>query len=226
MASAIVFAPSDPLVVYVAAGEHNCMVHHSRCPPVTGLAVSHDGGTTWQDLAPGQFSGQAVLDLTVDPFSANTVYAAAETGLFSSTNGGASWERFNGLPEGQARMIAVSPADSQLLMTSIHERGFFVSHDGGESWQQVTAGLEPNGSHHKVVFDPVNPHVVYTTDTFSGIYQSSDGGLTWRQINDGLDSRAVTGLAISSDGRTVYAGTNGAGVYRLDVHLDGTPSSP
>jgi photosystem II stability/assembly factor-like uncharacterized protein len=107
------------------------------------------------------------------------------------------------------------------LLTSIHERGFFVSRDGGASWEHISSGLEANGSHHKVVFDPTNAQVVYTTDAFSGVYRSMDGALTWMQINDGLDSRAVTGLAVSGDGQHVYVGTNGAGVYRLD--LNGQP---
>lgn len=218
MASTIVFAPADPTVVYVAAAEHNCMVHHTNCPPSNGLAISRDNGETWQDLSGGQLSGQGITDLAVDPFDASIVYVAAETGVFKSTDYGANWQRFSGLPEGQGRTIAVSPIDSLFLLTSIHERGFFISHDGGVSWQQISSGLEPNGSHHKVVFDPSNPHIIYTTDTFSGVYRSIDGGLTWLQINGGLDSRAVTGLAISADGQHLYVGTNGAGVYRLDVN--------
>jgi photosystem II stability/assembly factor-like uncharacterized protein len=221
MASAIVFAPSDALVVYVASAEHNCMVHHTACPPTTGLAVSHDGGKTWQDISAGPLLGQGVTDLAVDPFDPSTVYAAADDGLYRSSDAGASWRRLGGLPEGQARMVAVSPADSATLLTSLHELGFYISRDTGAAWEQVTAGLEANGSHHKAVFDPTDAQVIYTTDTFSGVYRSADGGRTWAQINDGLDMRAVTGLAISSDGQHVYVGTNGAGVHRLD--LNGQP---
>jgi hypothetical protein len=49
------------------------------------------------------------------------------------------------------------------------------------------------------------------------MYLSEDGGARWVQINNGLRMRAVRGLAISADGKHVYAGTNGEGVFRLDV---------
>jgi len=221
MASTIVFAPSDPTVVYLGAADHNCMVHHTSCVPTIGLAVSHDGGTTWQDLSAGELHGQGITDLAVDPFDASLVYAAAENGVFQSTDSGASWRRLEGLPEGQGRMVAVSPVDASFLLTSIHERGFYASDDGGDSWRQVTSGLESNGSHHRVVFDPTDAQIAYTTDTFSGVYRSTDGGQTWLQINAGLDMRAVTGLGISADGQHIYVGTNGAGVYRMD--LNGQP---
>jgi len=224
MASAIVFAPSDPLVVYVATAEHNCMVHHTLCPPTNGLAVSQDGGATWQDISAGPLLGQGIVDLAVDPLDPLTVYAAAEDGLYRTDDAGLNWLRLDGLPEGMARMVAVSPIDSATLLTSFHELGFYISHDSGATWDQVTAGLEANGSHHKAVFDPTNPQLIYTSDAFSGVYRSADGGLTWEQINRGLDMRAATGLGISSDGQHLYVGTNGAGVYRLD--LNGQPPVP
>jgi len=224
MASTIAFAPSDPTVVYLGAADHNCMVHHTSCVPTIGLAVSRDGGTTWQDLSAGELHGQGITDLAVDPFDATVVYAAAETGLFQSADGGVSWRRFDGLPGGQGRMVAVSPVDASFLLTSIHERGLFVSRDGGVSWRQISSGLESNGSHHRVVFDPTNARIAYTTDTFSGVYRSTDAGLTWLQINTGLDMRAATALGVSADGQHVYVGTNGAGVYRLD--LNGQPPVP
>ena len=45
--------------------------------------------------------------------------------------------------------------------------------------------------------------------------------MTWVRINDGLRMRTATGLAIARDGRHVYVGTDGEGVFRLD--LDGSP---
>ena len=47
-------------------------------------------------------------------------------------------------------------------------------------------------------------------------------GASWQALNDGLRMRAVNALALSADGRHLYAGTEGEGVYRLD--LDGEPS--
>jgi photosystem II stability/assembly factor-like uncharacterized protein len=62
---------------------------------------------------------------------------------------------------------------------------------------------------------------MYASDHFSGVYRSDDGGQSWRQINASLRTRDVNRLAISGDGRHLYAATEGGGVYRLD--FDGEP---
>jgi hypothetical protein len=36
-------------------------------------------------------------------------------------------------------------------------------------------------------------------------------------MNDGLINRAVACLDISSDGKVLYAGTYGGGVYRMEI---------
>jgi uncharacterized protein (TIGR03437 family) len=59
--------------------------------------------------------------------------------------------------------------------------------------------------------------VIYAGDALTGVYRSQDAGQTWEQINQGLRTRAVMALAISSDGGTLYAATQGEGVFRLDL---------
>ena len=111
-----------------------------------------------------------------------------------------------------------------VVLGGVDGLGVYVSTDGGQTWQEGVAGLEPNGSLHDILFDPTNPQVVYTSDYRSGVYRSTDGGLTWVKINNGLHVRASLGLAISADGQHLYVGTDGVGVYRLD--LSGEPPAP
>jgi photosystem II stability/assembly factor-like uncharacterized protein len=84
--------------------------------------------------------------------------------------------------------------------------------------------LSPEASVTDIVFDPVDPETVYLADLFSGVYRSVDGGSTWLAINNRLFSRSVNALALSSDGLHLYAATEGAGVFRLD--LNGQPPQP
>ena len=50
---------------------------------------------------------------------------------------------------------------------------------------------------------------------------STDGGAAWVPINEGLSTRAVTAIAISSEGNVHYAATEGEGVFRLgEIELD------
>jgi photosystem II stability/assembly factor-like uncharacterized protein len=227
-----VFAPSDSKSVYVGLCFDWCVMGHEpdeSCEaPGAGVLASHDGGTSWQRAVDDHLRDVCVLDVAVDPTDAQTLYAAATTGTFKTTDGGASWAPLTELSEGMlVRTVAVSPEDPQYLLVGVEGIGVFVSDDGGRTWREGVAGLQPNGSLHDIVFDPTNPQVIYASDYRSGVYRSADGGLTWAQLNDGLRTRSVLGLSISADGKHLYVASNGEGIFRLD--LGGQPpleSSP
>ncbi len=219
-AGVIEFAPSNPRVIYMGGAGHNTMIYIDYFSG-SGMMISTNGGESWENIAGPEFIHASILDIGIDPHDPETVYAATQNGLFKSTNSGGDWRSVLGLPEGAARTIGISPENPDMVFTGIENIGFYLSQDGGSSWQQIASGLEPNGSHRDLVFDPTNPQIVYLADLLSGMYRSSDGGLSWVKINNGLSTRAVTGLSISSDGQHLYAGTNGEGVFRLD--LSGTP---
>lgn len=63
--------------------------------------------------------------------------------------------------------------------------------------------------------------VVYAADIQTGVYRSTDAGQTWIRMNDGLRTRAVKSVAISADGMTLYAATEGEGVFRIDLTAAG-----
>ncbi len=229
--SVIVFAPSDPSTVYAGIAGAGCTLMHEPCFSGLGVVASHDGGTSWKLSTDEQLRDLAVIDLAVDPTNAQVVYAAAETGLFKSTDGGVTWARVSGLPDGvRVRAVAASPGDPQRVMAGVEGLGIYTSTDGGGLWRESNAGLEPNNSLHDIVFDPINSEIVYASDQFSGVYRSSNGGQTWERINNGLRTRAATGLAISANGQHLYVATNGEGVFRLDLSGEspqpGTQATP
>jgi photosystem II stability/assembly factor-like uncharacterized protein len=47
-----------------------------------------------------------------------------------------------------------------------------------------------------------------------GVLCSADAGRTWHNESGDLPFRSVSGLQISPDGRWLFAGTTGEGVYR------------
>jgi len=220
MAAVIEFAPSNAKVIYMGGASANTMVHPENFSG-QGIAVSKDQGITWENITGDGFNHVPVMDIAIDSSDPKIVYAATQNGLFKSTNSGEDWTSFSGLPQGAARTTGISPKNPDMLFAGIELMGFYLSQDGGVSWQQVSAGLEPNGSHRDLVFDPSNPQIVYLADLMSGVYRSTDGGKSWKKINNGLSTRAVTSLSISSNGQHLYAGTNGEGVFRLD--LNGKP---
>jgi photosystem II stability/assembly factor-like uncharacterized protein len=77
--------------------------------------------------------------------------------------------------------------------------------------------LEPTAVILDLVIDRTAPGVVYAADQRMGVYRTDDGGRFWSQAGTGLSTRAVRGLALSSDGGTLYAATDGEGIFRLDL---------
>src|SRR5207249_11966289 len=56
--------------------------------------------------------------------------------------------------------------------------------------------------------------VIYVASR-GGVHKSDDGGTTWRAVNRGLASLNIRSLVQSpTDPKTLYAGTNGSGLYR------------
>jgi photosystem II stability/assembly factor-like uncharacterized protein len=219
--SVIVYAPSDPSVVYAGSADHNTMVLSETYEGGEGVIVSYDGGTSWANITGSEFLGAPVTDLFVDPTDFQIAYAATQRGLFKTADGGQSWTRLSGLPGEEVRSVGISPADPSHILAGLYGRGLYLSSDGGGNWQQISAGLEPNGNHRDIIFDPTNPDVVYTSDIASGVYRSEDGGLSWFKLSKGLTNRSATGLSLSADGLHLYAATSGGGVYRMD--LNGQP---
>jgi len=144
------------------------------------------------------------------------------SGFVISSDGGQNWEpRGTGLPFIYSENLAVHPLYLDLMFTGVHDegsiggQGLYKSIDGGQTWARKDAGLEPNAEIADVVVDPTNTDIAYCADYLSGVYGTLNGGESWFPINDGLDHRTINVLAITSDGSVLYAGIEGAGVYRL-----------
>ncbi len=150
MAAVIEFAPSNARVLYMGGASANTMVHPENFSG-QGIAVSKDGGETWESVTGLEFNHVPVMDIAIDPSDPEIVYAATQNGLFKSTNSGEDWTSFTGLPQGATRTVGISPKNPDMLFAGIELIGFYSSQDGGVSWQQVSAGLEPNGSHRDLV---------------------------------------------------------------------------
>jgi ligand-binding sensor domain-containing protein len=79
--------------------------------------------------------------VAADPGQPGRLFAAAEEGLFRTTDDGASWQRLGGALDGEdVEAVLVGP-DGKVYAGTFH--GVFRSDDGGESWTSLAAGL-PN----------------------------------------------------------------------------------
>lgn len=218
------FAPSDPSVVYLSATPSICVEQALQdLDPLecerkgVGIYVSLDGGTTWTYTDRDRSVGKGIITLAVHSLDSNTVLAATyPDGIVKTTDGGENWiEIKNGLPSIAVREIAYDPMNPDIVFAGVMKGGLYRSENGGKTWTHSSAGMEPNSYITSIVIDPVDTQHVYAGDSLSGVYHSADGGKTWELINEGLDHKSVNSLTISSDGSVIYAGIEGAGVYRL-----------
>jgi photosystem II stability/assembly factor-like uncharacterized protein len=213
----IVFSEVEPEVAYLSFGSAGCVyMDFPKCAEGgQGIFISRDDGETWQDANDEQTQEFNVLSLAVDPTDPSTVYAAAgRNGIYRSRNYGDVWEKLS--LECRAWSIAFHPVEPDKMYAGCRGK-LLITSNGGESWISSSAGLPPEGLFKAIVIDPSSPEDVWVADYLSGIYHSSDGGQSWESQNEGLTVRAVTDLAISQDGQTLYAATHGGGVYRLST---------
>jgi len=217
---ALSFATSNPDVIY-AAMCNDCNFYPPSAEKLRSYGVwkSTDGGTTWREASDTNIADQNVTALAVDSGQDEVVYAGTKNaGIFKSLNGGSTWELMSdGLRVLDIRALAIDPRSPQTLYVGAENGGIYKSADGSASWAAASSGMDPEAAIRDIVIDPTNPQVLYAADLRTGVYRSPDGAKTWVKINEGLRTRAVKALAISADGKILYAATEGEGVFRLDL---------
>ncbi len=65
------------------------------------------------------------------------------------------------------------------------------------------------------IIDYLDPDVIYASTSLGGVFLTEDAGVTWTPLNTGLFHKNVTAIKVDAvDHRTVYAGTEGGGIFR------------
>ncbi|MCP4655555.1 MAG: hypothetical protein GY856_09070, partial [bacterium] len=137
--SAIAVAPSDPDRVVVGLSDGT--IHRSDQALHTGAS------SEWP--ASRARAGGWVSYLAFDPDDADVVYATYTTfggkHVFTSTDGGASWQQIDGngprrLPNIPVHSIVVDPTDPRRLYVGT-DLGVFVSTTGGRRWAVESTGF-------------------------------------------------------------------------------------
>jgi len=183
-----------------------CFAVHPREPDTLlvgtqdrGVLRSRDAGRSW---APLGLAEQPVKALALSPREPDTVYAGTRPArLHRSDDGGATWRELAGFrripgrwwwfspaePPWQAyvQAIAVSPAESALVLAGIEFGAVVRSADGGASWSGHRAGALRDC--HQLRFHASDGRYVYQAGgTGGGAAWSRDGGTTWEKAGRGL----------------------------------------
>jgi len=116
----------------------------------------------------------------------DTLYAATDTGVFKTTDGGQSWmQTSDGLAPGTVYDPAFDPGGKDIRV--------------------------PASRVFDLALDPTNPLVLYAA-TAAGVYKTKDGGDNWYAVNFGLPLRSDGSiffhdrvLEVDATGRVLYA---------------------
>lgn len=176
-------------------------------------------GLSWS-AGSGAVATSNVFGVAADPVRSGVVFAATLSGVFRTTDAGASWLPVNqGLAGGSG--FAIATASNSVYVGT--QAGLFKSTDDGASWTKAWTTLTTDGV-SAIAVAPGAPSVLYAgTFAFgrpgpgplgSGVFKSVDGGSSWSAVNTGLDGSAVFAVGVSpADSATVLTAVEG-GVYR------------
>lgn len=92
----------------------------------------------------------------------------------------------------------------------------YRSTDSGMNWDPPRA-VPPLTNPTNMTSLAAAGDAVFAGNMIDGVYRSLDQGATWTRFNDGLSGAALRVFTITVRGDSVYAGTDGAGVYVRDV---------
>lgn len=183
----------------LVAGTDNCDVH-----------ISNDNGATWTHTSDGMIdlvagTRPAVYDVAI---SGTTIFAATDSGVYSSTDNGTHWTLGNNALRDTA--VHALYTNGTVLLAGSYS-GIYASLNNAATFSFAGTGFTA----HNVSALTANGATVYAGSNEGGVFSAAAGiAPTWTQIKTGLESAASTPVSsLTADGTNVFAGTLGSGVF-------------
>lgn len=213
--SVLAFAvdPGNPAVFYAEISSNRLM-------------KSEDSGQSWSQTGfnPPWAVNARPEALLVDPTTTpSTLYAGTNTGIYRSTDGGATWYDFNGglstYHHKDIDKIIRDPRTNTIYAAGYSSGLFRLEKDaiGGGTWQKLKYW-----SIYDFAVDPSDSANLYFG--YDGVFKSGNGGASWSYFTAGwpsTDSGDADAYSIAIDpfnSGIIYA-TSGDGLYRWDDDL-------
>ena len=155
--------------------------------------------------------------MAADCFEPETLYVYTSTGMYITTDLGASFTKVDQyIPDGCT--LTASPEKAGDVWLSTPMGGVYLLTDYGKGEMQrkniQSAKAFAIGA-AKDANSPMTLYAIGTNDDRFGVYRSLDSGDTWERINDDMHQFGSIGDSLAADLRTygqIYFGTNGRGI--------------
>ena len=110
------------------------------------------------------------------------------------------------LGQNHVHTIVIMPHNPNVIYMGAHYH-LYKSSDGGVKWRPLV-----NQMMLSMALDPAHPSTLYAVSSKRGLLKTTDGGVHWRPSAAGIPVGRVTGVAVDSNSRAVFA--YGLGIYR------------
>ncbi len=181
----LIMDPNDPSILYASMWEFRRTAwSFDSGGDNSALYKSIDGGKTWNKIHKGFPKGKlGRMGIALAPSNSNRLYTVIEAeqkedkGLYSSADGGQSWEQLNNDFEITVRpfyfsRIAVDPKDENVVVKGGLSGS--ISRDGGKTFRSLG---NMHSDIHDIVFSNIHSDIMYF-GTDGGVYRSWNGGTT------------------------------------------------
>lgn len=149
---------------------------------------------SWERLGAG-LDDTAFLAVAVDPASPEWVAAACRQRVYTSTDGGRTWQmRFHVPRAASITGLAITAAPQPIMLVAT-DHGLYGSHDGGRRWSRPFRGAGQGSAQCTVVaFHPRTPGTAFL-GTRNGLLVSVDHGRSWRAVRIPQAAREVVHIS-------------------------------
>lgn len=174
------------------------------------------GGSFWTKISNIQ-TNVPCRWIAVAPSDSRYIYAAYNTALWFTTNGGTNWTQQSGI-SGVIMGVEVHPTDPKKIYVAIG------GYSGGQKVLQVSNGTVTNITGSGLPNVPCNS-VVYQRGTTNrlyagtdlGVFFSDEGSGFWQPYGTGMPAALISAMRLIPTSNILRVSTYGRGIWEIDV---------